>query len=56
MFEKRALRRPYGFKGMEGTEGRRKLHNEELSDLYCMPNIMRTIKLTSLRWAEHIAR
>ena len=34
----------------------RKLHNEELNDLYCSPNIIRLIKSRRMRWAWHIAR
>ena len=34
----------------------RKLHNEELSDLYCSPNIVPVIKSRRIRWAEHVAR
>jgi len=34
----------------------RKLHNEELNDLYCSPNIYRLIKSRRIRWAEHVAR
>ena len=34
----------------------RKLHNEELSDLYSLPNIVRVVKLRRMRWAEHVAR
>ena len=33
----------------------RKLHNEELNDLYCSPNIVRVIKLRRIRWAGHVA-
>jgi len=33
----------------------RKLHNEELNDLYCSPHIVRMIK-SRMRWAEHVAR
>jgi hypothetical protein len=32
-----------------------KLHNEELNDLYCSPNIVRVIKSRRMRWAEHLA-
>jgi len=32
----------------------RKLHNEELNDLYCSPNIVRVIKLRRVRWAGHV--
>jgi hypothetical protein len=34
----------------------RKLHNEELNDLYCSPNILRVIKSRRMRWAGHVAR
>jgi hypothetical protein len=34
----------------------RKLHNEELSDLYSLPNIMRVVKSRRMRWAGHVAR
>ena len=32
------------------------LHNEELNDLYCSPNIFRVIKSRRMRWAGHVAR
>jgi hypothetical protein len=34
----------------------RKLHNEELNDLYCSPNIFRVIKSRRMRWARHVER
>jgi hypothetical protein len=34
----------------------RKLHNEELRDLYSSPNIIKIIKSRSVRWADHVAR
>jgi hypothetical protein len=34
----------------------RKLHNQELNDLYCSPNIVRVIKSRRIRWAGHVAR
>jgi hypothetical protein len=34
----------------------RKLHNEELRDLYCSSNIVRVIKWIRMRWAGHVAR
>jgi len=37
------------------TGERRKLHNEEFSDLYCSPNFFRVIKLRRIMWAEHVA-
>ena len=33
----------------------RKLHNEELNDLYFSPNIVRVIKSRRMRWAGHVA-
>ena len=39
----------------ENGEGRR-LHNEELHNLYRSPNIARVIKSRTLRWAGHVAR
>ena len=34
----------------------RRLHNEELNDLYSLPNIVRTVKSRRMRWAGHVAR
>ena len=34
----------------------RRLHNEELSDLYCSPKIVRVIKSRRMRWVGHVAR
>jgi hypothetical protein len=43
-------------KGDEVTGGWRKLHNEELHNLYSSPSIVRMIKLRRMRWAGHVAR
>ena len=40
----------------EVTGGWRKLHNEEVNDLYCSPSIVRVIKSRRIRWAGHVAR
>ena len=56
MFEKRVLRRLFGPKRDEVTGDWRKLHNEELNDIYCSPNIVRVIKSRRVRWAGHVAR
>ena len=45
MFENRVLRRIFGRKRDGVTGERRKLHNEELNDLYSSPNIVRVIKI-----------
>ena len=56
MFENRELRRVFGPKMDEVTGECRKLHNEELNDLYSLPNIVRVVKLRRMRWAGHVAR
>jgi hypothetical protein len=56
MFENRVLRRVFGPKRDEVTEEWRKLHNEELHDLYSLPNIVRVVKSRRMRWAGHVAR
>jgi hypothetical protein len=55
-FENRVLRRILGPKRDEVTGGWRKLHAEELHNLYCSPSIIRTIKSRRMRWAGHVAR
>jgi hypothetical protein len=55
VFENTALRRIFGPKKDEVTEKRKKLHNEELHDLYSSPNILRVIKSRRMRWAGHVA-
>jgi hypothetical protein len=44
-----------GLKRDEVTEGWRKLHNEELHNLYSSPSIIRMIKSRRMRWAGHVA-
>ena len=56
VFENRVLRRIFGAKRDGVTEEWRKLHNEELNDLYCSPNILRVIKWRRMRWAGHVER
>ena len=56
VFENRVLRRVFEPKRDELTGEWRKVHNEELSDLYCSPNIVRVIKWRGMRWAGHVAR
>ena len=50
------LRRIFGPMRDEVTRDWRRLHNEELKDLYCSPNIVRVIKSRRMRWAGHVAR
>ena len=49
------LRRVFGPKRDEVTREWRKLHNEELSDLYSLPNVVRVVKSRRMRWAGHVA-
>ena len=56
LFENMVLRRIFGSKRDEVTEVWRKLHNEELNDLYCSPNIVRVINSRIIRSAWHEAR
>jgi len=56
VFENKVLRRIFGPRRDEVTGEWRRLHNEELNDLYNSPNIMRVIKLRRMRWAGHVAR
>jgi hypothetical protein len=53
---KRVLRRIFGPKRSEVTGEWRKLHNEELNNLYSSPKIFRVIKSRRMRLAEHVAR
>jgi hypothetical protein len=55
-FEIRVLRRTFGPKRDEVTRERRKLHNEELNDLYSSPNVVRVMKSRRMRWAGNVAR
>ena len=55
VFVNRALMRIFGPKRDEVT-GERKLHNEELNDLYSSPNTVRVIKSRRIIWARHVAR
>ena len=50
------LRRIFGPRRDEVTGEWRKLHNEELNDLYCSPNIVRVIKSRRIKWAGHVVR
>jgi hypothetical protein len=56
VFENRVLRKIFGPKRDEVTGEWRKLHNEELCDLYSLPSIIRIIKLRRMRWTGHVAR
>jgi hypothetical protein len=56
VFEIRVLRGVFGPRRDEVTGEWRKLHNEELNELYSLPNIVRVVKSRRMRWAGHVAR
>jgi hypothetical protein len=55
VFENRVLRRIFVPKRDEVTAGWKKLHNEELHELYSSPSIIRIIKSRRMRWAGNVA-
>ena len=56
VFEYMVLRRMFGPRGDEETGEWKRLHNEELNDLYSLPNIVRVTKSRRMRWAGNVAR
>jgi hypothetical protein len=56
IFKNRVLRRIFGSKRDPVTGEWRKLHIEELNDLYCSPNIFRVINSKIIRWSGYVAR
>jgi hypothetical protein len=56
VFENRVLRRIFGPKRDDVLGNWRKLHNEELHNVYSLPNIIRMIKSKRMRWAGHVAQ
>jgi hypothetical protein len=56
LFQNRVLRRIFGPKRDEVMGWWRKLHNDELHDLYSSPSIIRIIKSMRMRWAGHVAQ
>ena len=56
VFENRVLSGVFWPKRDEVTGEWRKLHNEELRDLYSLPGIVRVVKSRRMRWAGHVAR
>jgi hypothetical protein len=56
VFENTVLKRVFGPKRDEVPGEWRKLHNEEMNDLYSLPNIMRVVESRRMRWAGHVAR
>jgi hypothetical protein len=56
VFENRALSRMFGPKRYEVTGEWRKLHSQELHNLYSSPNVIRQMMSRRMRWAGHVAR
>jgi hypothetical protein len=56
VFENMVMRKVFGPKRDEVSGEWRKLHKEELNDLYSSPNIVRVVKSRRMRWAGHVAR
>jgi len=56
VFENMVLRRIFGPRRDDITGEWRRLHKEELNNLYCSPNIVRVIESRRMRWAGHVAR
>jgi hypothetical protein len=56
VFENRVLRRIFGPKRDGVMGGLRKLHNEELHNLYSSPSIIRIMKSRRMRWGGHVTR
>jgi len=56
VFENMVLRRLFGPRRGEVTGEWRRLHNEELNNLYSSPNTVRVMKSRRMRWAGHVAR
>jgi len=56
VFENSVLRKILGPKRVEVTREWRKVHSEELSDLYSPPYVIRVIKYRKMQWAGHVAQ
>jgi hypothetical protein len=56
VFENRVLRGVFGSERDEVTVEWRKIHNEELNDLYYLPNIVQVVESRRMRWAGHVVR
>jgi len=56
VLESRVLKKTFRPKRNEVTGECRKLHNEELNDVYSLPNIVRVIKPRRMKWVGHVAR
>jgi hypothetical protein len=56
VFENRVLRRIFGPEREEVTGDWRRLHSEELHNLYVSPNIIRVIKSMRNKWEEHVRK
>jgi hypothetical protein len=54
VFENKVIRKIFGSKTEEVTEGLKKMHIEEFYDLYSSPNAIQVINLRKMRWAGHV--
>jgi hypothetical protein len=55
-FENRMLRKIFGSRKVDVTGGWRKLHNEQLHNVYYSPNVMGKINSWRMQWKRHVAR
>jgi hypothetical protein len=55
VFKNRIPRRIFGCRGVDVSGEWKKLHNEEINDLYSLPNIIWVIKLRRMRWVGQVA-
>jgi len=55
VFENKVVRRTFGLRSEEVIGGWRRLHDEEVHNLYAFPNVIRVVQSRRMRWAGHEA-